>query len=411
MHKLSRSTIVLACLVYALYVIFMPHAGESYDTGTWAQWAAYIFEHGLGSVYDCWTNYLPGHLLELKLYTLLFSSKASVIDHIYYLKYFTLLFDVTGALLVCSLVGESSRQVLILLLFMLNPAYIHNTVFWGQFDSVFSTLCFASFLAAYRRKFLLASVIYMLSLNFKLQAIIFLPALFLFMLYQAELKINWKKLILGILIVMVMQGIILIPFRHQLGGNGILRTLHDLGGAFGQVSMNAANIWHWLLGEGNLRWTSDKIEFMGISLKRWGLVMTGTGFFIALFPLMKAIINTWRGKITKLSLLQLATMFGLTAIIFFFFNTQMHERYSFPAFLFVAAVAVLTKRWWLYGIFSAAYFLNNELCLKSFKKFNYGNWIFDFRFSAGLFMLTILILIYCLYEQEIKKIFSGKAIL
>ena len=83
----------------------------------------------------------------------------------------------------------------------------------------------------------------------------------------------------------------------------------------------------------------------------------------------------------------------------------------FPAFLFIAAVALLTERWWLYGLFSIGYFLNNEVCLKSFKEYNYDSFVFNLKFPSALFMLTILILLFYLYEATIKKMIFKKRIL
>lgn len=402
MNKLARSTLFLSFFIFVFYAIIIPQKGDYGDTAGWAEWATFILNHGLKNVYDSGTNYLPGHLYELKLFTLFFNSETSIVENINCLKLFTLLFDITGALLVCTLVNESSKQNLVLLVIMLNPAYIHNTILWGQFDSVFSTLCFASFLAAYKKRFLLSSVLYLISLNFKLQAIIFLPALFLFLIYQSELKINRIKFLKGVLMVVVVQLIILLPFILNSRVSEIPRTLKSLSGEFGQISLNAANIWQLLIGGGNLRWMSDKIEFWAIPLKRWGLLLTATGFLIALFPMIKAIVNKWRENPDNLSFLQLTIMFGLSVLVFFFFNTQMHERYTFPAFLFIASIALLTEKWWLYGLFSIAYFLNNESCLQSFKEYDYKSFIFDLRFSSALFMMTILFLLFYLYRSLLK---------
>jgi len=86
----------------------------------------------------------------------------------------------------------------------------------------------------------------------------------------------------------------------------------------------------------------------------------------------------------------------------------MHERYSFPGFLFVITVSLLTENWWLYGLFSVGYFLNNEKCLQSFREYNYQSPVFDLRVSAGFFLITIMILVYYLYRGEMKKLFSKK---
>jgi hypothetical protein len=69
----------------------------------------------------------------------------------------------------------------------------------------------------------------------------------------------------------------------------------------------------------------------------------------------------------------------------------MHERYSHPAFLFIIAYSFLRKSYYLYMIFSIAYFLNLEKALRAFD-LHYGIFIFGNRFIAGLYLITIIIL-------------------
>jgi len=82
---------------------------------------------------------------------------------------------------------------------------------------------------------------------------------------------------------------------------------------------------------------------------------------------------------------------ALIPLLFFFFNIQMPERYSHPAFLFIIAYSFLCKRYFLYVIFSIAYFLNLEKILLTFD-LNYGTFIFGERFIAGLYLITIILL-------------------
>jgi hypothetical protein len=82
---------------------------------------------------------------------------------------------------------------------------------------------------------------------------------------------------------------------------------------------------------------------------------------------------------------------ALIPLLFFFFNTQIHERYSHPAFLFIIAFSFLRKRYFLYIIFSIAYFLNLEKALRAFD-LHYSTFIFGNRFIAGLYLITIIVL-------------------
>lgn len=390
-----------------IYALVMPEYGHSYDMGCWADWAGYIFQHGLSDAYNSNTNYLPGHLYEIRLYTLLFDTKEDVIQNIYYLKYFSLFFDVTGALLVSSLVTNALMQKLILLVILLNPSYLHNTMIWGQFDSVFSCFVFASFLAIYNKNFNLGLILYIIGLNCKLQAILFLPVLSLFLLYQSEGNFKIKNILKGIAAVLLTEAIILIPFMHDEMLGKVWSTVRGLGGENGCISLEAANIWH-LIMSGNLRWTGDVATFLNISLKRWGLLMYLAALFISLFPLMKSVFQRFTGKKenTAISLNRILIMFSLSALCFFYFNTQMHERYSYPAFLFIAAFGIISGNLWIYGLFSLAYFLNNDKLMQCITKINYQAPVFDWHFISYLFMTVIISLVIMLYLKIPRSAFK-----
>jgi Gpi18-like mannosyltransferase len=397
MNKISRPAWLLALLFYVVYFLVMPSRGCDYDMDCWAQWAQFIYNQGLGNAYGSGTNYLPGHLYEMRMYSMLFHSPEDVVSHIYYLKYFTLLFDVAGALLVCSLVKSTGRQCVAIALVMLNPGYLHNNIFWGQFDSVFSTFAFASFLALYNRKFLFAAVLYLISLNFKLQAIIFFPVLVLMGVYLSGSEFPIGKIIRGCLILAGVELLILLPFIIHGQAHKVWQTAFQLGGGYGYISLNASTAWHWLVNGGDLRWMRDRVEYEGLPVKRWGLLMVAASFALTLFPLLRAIFLKWKKKKTEPELSVLAAICALCVVNFFYFNSQMHERYTFPAFLFVAALAVLTNKWWIYILFSLAYFLNNEKCLQGIRAFNYDAFYFDYRFSSALYFLTIVFLLHHIY--------------
>ena len=404
MFPITRPTFILAVFIYGIYALIMPPYGHNYDMGCWADWAVYIYQHGLSNAYNSTANYLPGHIYELKLYTLLFNSKEEVISNIYYLKYFSLVFDVAGALMVASLVINELTQKLVLMAVLLNPAYLHNTMIWGQFDSVFSCIVFASFLSIYNKKFLLGVILFIISLNFKLQAIIFLPPLTLFMIYRYDKPLHVKNLLIGLGAVILSQLIILLPFLHDNNPLKILTIVRGLGGENGYISLEAANIWQFLM-QGNLRWTGDVALFQGITLKKWGLVMYCIALFISLFPFLR---NLYRNFILKIKVIisidKILIMFTLSALCFFYFNTQMHERYSYPAFLFIAAYGVISGSLWIYGLFSLAYFLNADKFMECIRKINYKSSLFDLHIISYFFLATIICLVLKLYlNSQVKK--------
>jgi hypothetical protein len=391
MFKLHKQTLFLALFLYVTYFVIMPPHGHDYDMGCFARWAVYIYNHGLREAYNSEINYLPGHLYEIKLYTLLFNNETDILNNIYYLKYFTLAFDIAGALLVSSLAKKSSIQQLLVLTLMLNPSYLHNNLIWGQFDSVFSCLAFASFLAISRNRFAAGIILYILSINFKLQAIIFAPVIGLYFLYQLP-SFSPKLLMQYLLLALITEAVILIPFMHDNHLSKVWSALKSQSGISGYISLEAANIWR-LLMNGDLRWTSDDTMFAGITLKTWGLVMYVTSLLLTLMPFINYFIAKAKGRIKNISFFQILLMLSLSPLIFFFFNTQMHERYSFPAFLFLAAYSFISGNWIIYGAFSLAYFLNNDKLMQCITKMNYNASCFDF-YNISLLFLSIIIILF-----------------
>jgi Gpi18-like mannosyltransferase len=365
MYKLHATTVALGLFLYAIYFFLVPDCGHLYDNQCWSEWAAFYLDKGFRHTYDSGTNYLPGHLYQLKFFSLFFDDKASLAAHIYQLKRITLLGDLSGALLLASCARTRFKQSALVACILLNPAFLHNTLIWGQFDSVFSAFLFGSFLALHRRKFLLSAVLYLLALNFKFQAILFFPAMLLLFLYATGFRIDRRKLLQGFGCLVVLELAILFPFILSRSLWRVWEVVDSLGGRFTYLSLNADNFWYLTLS-GNLRYTGDDNRLLGLPFKSWGLLLAGVGLLAAFFPLLRVLYRRWKGSTEQIGLENAALVMALSVITFFFFSTQMHERYAFPAFLFIALVALQTNAWWLFGLFSLAYFLNNERALPHF---------------------------------------------
>jgi hypothetical protein len=140
-----------------------------------------------------------------------------------------------------------------------------------------------------------------------------------------------------------------------------------------------------------------------------------TTSFIALTPLL---IITFRKRNDEVILYSnnqntLNIIFlscGLIPLLFFFFNTQMHERYSHPAFLFIFAFSYVNKNYIPLLLFSIAYFLNLDGVLHEFNFLGSigKNFLRNRDFIATLYAILILYMFFYLYKLSIKgeRIFS-----
>src|SRR5690606_35429708 len=91
---------------------------------------------------------------------------------------------------------------------------------------------------------------------------------------------------------------------------------------------------------------------------------------------------------------------ALIALAFFYFNTQMHERYSHPTFIFL--IALVVNNWKMifpYVLFSFSYFMNMEFVLRVMNWDNYDTTLlFNRTLIAAVYGILILYLLFFLYK-------------
>ena len=155
---------------------------------------------------------------------------------------------------------------------------------------------------------------------------------------------------------------------------------------------------------GNLMQILDSHTFLGISYKSWSLFMFFTTSGIALLPLAKlgylSIVNRTELNVPLDKILIVCTIIPL---LFFYFNTQMHERYTHPAFIFLIAYSLRKKKPLIAIVGCLAYFLNLEDVLRFMKLDNYGTLIFNRDFISSLYLITIIWLFSDLFNFKLNK--------
>jgi len=236
----------IACYAF-LFVLFLlvPTIGLESDVLFWINWAKYNFNHGLSNIYQCASNnYNPLLHYWFFIYGQLMGSADRVAQYITLIKLLPLAFDFIGAILVAHLLPQRSKRFGYSLLLLLNIGYFYNTVIWEQVDSVFSVLVFIAVILAIWEKPVWSLVSFVLALNFKMQAIVFLPPLlFLWVPLWAR---SGKVFALTILTGAILQVLILAPFIWFGNQNDLPRILEinfnavDL---YPVVSMSAYNFW------------------------------------------------------------------------------------------------------------------------------------------------------------------------
>lgn len=411
-NVINKKIIIELLLFYTLLVFLLPNRGHGFDTDCWKNWALFINNHGLGNVYKGDASYPPLIMYFLSAYNFIQGSDQKIAENIHYFKALPLLFDFLPIILLMYLkkTYELNKGYYFFLIF--NIAYLYNTMLWGQVDSIHTNLILTAIFLCFNFP-VLSMMVFILALNMKLQSIIFLPIFLICLItYIKSFKDFIKCIALGILI----QIIILIPFFLSNTLSQLVTVVTSSTSYFPFASMNAFNFWHLVLNE-NPMTINDDVTYFGLSYKLIGLILFLIFSAISLFPL---VIKSIRIRIsTDYSTDYQELVFlsaGVIALVFFFFNTQMHERYSHPALIFLFFYGVYRRKFMLFVIVCVAYFLNMEKVLR-FYDIKYHTLIFETKFIASLFLILIFLgIIYSYKNYKLKndivflknKLFSKK---
>lgn len=364
--KIVRTTYfpyLVFLILFIIYAIIIIPVGFRSDDSCWVYWGKYAYEHGISNAYGSGSNYLPPYIYVMWIYSLIKGSAEAYAADFWKLKYFSLFIEFCAGILlyqiILKIVKNSKKALLRSLFYFCNIAMFFNTVKWGQVDGITASLSIAFFIFAAQEKVTLALVFLLLALNFKLQAAIILPLCILILIPLFIGNFSWKNLIKWITIPLFIQIAIFYPFYQAGTLNKVFDVLFSLVDAYPVVSMNGYNIWYFFL-EGVLWEIPDSTIAFGMSYKNWGLTFFFISSALILIPFVMVQYRRWRDHV-KGQLDMLALWFliaGMISLVFYFFNTQMHERYSHPAVAFLACYAALSGRWKAMLFVSLGYLVN-----------------------------------------------------
>ena len=384
--RITVKTRVVVIILFLIPVFFMLRSGLKFDTQMWINWALYIDEHGLGAAYNNpKITYHPIYLYVIYLYTQILGSKELIVDNIHYLKVFTLVFDVLPILIVSGLDRKLIKKRIPYLLLLLNIAYLYNSYIWGQIDSIHTCLVFLALLIGIKRP-VPGFLLYLLAFNTKTQAIIFLPLMLLVLIYSTR---NLKQLAGMLLAGTIIQYLILLPFISGGSIDEMWYSLTHLVDYYRNVSINAYNMWHIFFRDAYH--TMDYETFGPLTYKQIGLILFFISSGLALLPMMFRLMREYKARRVSDDTMQMMFLLaGLLSLFFFYFNTQMHERYSHPMLLFFFFYGVYSKNYNLYALASVSYFLSLEAAFPNFFPMPHPKIIFAMKVITIWYTLTLV---------------------
>ena len=394
--------LLLLILFYGFTAMNIPQGGG--DLESWSQWAINIKEHGIRNIYSLHTHPAPGTPPSFLygpfyMYLLYFWGKwqgsVQQLQHNpYQFKLFMLVFDMVGIWFALRYWRDKISRPFYALFLVFNISLLYDTINWGQADGALACLVLVAVYYGLRGNIALSGISFIMGLLIKPQPIIFLPVLGLLWL-TAVLKKPLKSTLVDLLSIALAVGILLWPFLQAGTFGAYWSMLRDSTSVYPALTVNAANLWTLLFTQ-NTNEVSDQLVWSRLNYNQWGLLLFSSGYFVILFPLLRQFYEIMRGRRTNYDNSCVLLVAGLVPIVFYFFNTQMHERYAHPSVLLLAAYALSKGDFVPYAVASIANLWVMDRVLKNFGLYN----SISLELIAALFLSVLVWGVVQLYRKS-----------
>ena len=225
-----------------------------------------------------------------------------------------------------------------------NPVFFHVSSIWGQIDQLLTVLLLCSMLLLIKRKYIIAGVVYGLAISLKPQAFIvgpILAAAYIYDVFEAgrqskkELKTTLIKTVCAVAAAVFVIAVIWLPFAVNAVDSG------SETGVFGWIVgkyINSAQGYKYATIEAynafgifGLNWTDASETAFIFSHGTWGVIgiITSVVFAVILY------VRGRNGKDREGSRNALFLCAAVLVSGIFMFGHYMHERYLFPAIVFI----------------------------------------------------------------------------
>ena len=366
------------------------------DVHTFQFWAIMLWENGFAAFFpaDFFSDYPPVYLYVLYVIGMIRSwfgweILSPMFNFVTFLP--SMIFDLAiGYLVYKEVLKRSESEKFSLLaagLWVFNPAIILISSVWGQVESVFVFMLFLSLIKLKDKKLMPAYVLFGLAILTKPQSL-FLAPVYLYSAYDFITRhekvsaIKYTAISIGAALLGMV--VVSLPF-------GIVETISQLihgVGLYSHASINAFNMWT-LFGQ---NWVPVDNTFLGIAMSVWGYAIAVTIIAASLCALH---VDAIKHKGRHIYLISAALIIAI-----FVFSVMMHERYMFPALLFLLmyyAERLEKHMLVLYSLFSLTFFIN---CIQVLRwlhgMFNIGVLDFSMVVTSTVNIIMAIALIGCL---------------
>ncbi len=350
--------LLLASLVFRLVLGYYSQ-GFSVDLDTFKAWGQMTLQSGLQNVYDTdkFLDYPPGYLYILATLERLRQAFGWAIEGQTYtlvIKLPSILADVLcgGALLWLGQKKLGDRAALLLSgAYLFCPAVFVNSAQWGQIDSLCTAILLASVLLLYGECYPPSGLLYGLAIICKPQMLVFAPLYLCFAIKQKK----WLQMLAGVGCAIGMILLVSTPFTKNFDYLWLIDKYRATMDYYDYYSVNAMNFW---------------------ALIRWNWKGLPGGAASAALTVLAPVLATAGCCLLMFRSKRKDAVFAAAPVLMgvvYMFAVKMHERYLFPAFLFVLISHLFTgdrRQLRAFGFLTAANYLNVQYVLWLFREFD-----------------------------------------
>ncbi|MFZ7931631.1 hypothetical protein ACO1D2_29625 [Bacillus thuringiensis] len=392
--------VVVASLLLRIYLAFHLEGYER-DQLFFVDWMNTVGKYGLGDVYahGDLVNYPPFFLALLGIYGVILSFFNISVDAAGVLIRFpSIAFEVVAIIIFAiasKRIENSIVRAALVTFFAFSPAVIVDGTIWGQVDMLHSILMVSSILLLmYKPTW--SGAIYAIALLAKFQSIVIAPVFamyFLKIIFEKREGKQLIKFIIGFCIPLLIFGLYFAA--HGTFITMLTQAYLNAVGTFPTVTVFAMNIWYYAIGTDPN--TVDTIQVLPhITLKTVGLIL------LSIAAALTCLYVFFHRHMNTAVLLKAATFISFA---FFMLPTQMHERYAFPALVFVIFLLLYEMKWTGIALgLTLTIFLNLVMVLYAGSNTNMGMFIVTINVFIFYAMCKLLVKEYCdRFELLIKK--------
>ena len=336
MDKSKLNFTAIAWLVAGVALIFrllLAYNTVGYETDIllFKTWGEMVNDLGYSRVYhsDVFLDYPPGFLYVLGFLDSLrelFGIDSGSDAYTMMIKLPSVLGDIAAGLIVYKLGEKLSSKATALFasaVYLFCPAIFINSAVWGQADGFCLMILLISILLLYNGKTLPSAIVYGLAVICKPQMLIFAPVYLFYTLFRKDIK----GLVLGVVCGLLTIMLVATPYIQNFDYFWLIEKYKSTMDYYAYYTINAYNIWA-MFGK---NWGGLPAEGLGLFILNWfgPVLATAVCGFIM-----------WKGKEKNHVVFPAAAILMSTVYIF---SVKMHERYLFPALIFLLLTYFFTK--------------------------------------------------------------------